>query len=187
MVRIITGLAFAATASAAPELGCYYYKFPNPKMNIQAQVDVKSASQMDFSVYMKVGKQEVDHSCSGESFAWSEADQKMVVGEPASACLLKLQSMTLGALDLPVSFNYNSGAKSFKATFLGVPVELVKVSTCSPLPITPTLSPNETTAGPSANDSGDSPSGAADPQAPTKNFEGMTIAFAMIIALAGLV
>ena len=187
MVRTLATLIVLGSVSAAPEVGCYYYKFPNPKMDIQAQVEIKSTSQMDFSVYMKTGKQEISHLCVGESFSWTEADQTMVVGEPASECLLKLQSMTFGALTLPVSFNYSAGSKSFKATFLGVPVELVKVSTCGTLPIRPTEAP--TTPSPNNNNGGnpaDPASGSADTQTTTKSFESVTIGFVMIISLLGM-
>lgn len=190
MVKLLSSLAVVGSAYAAPEDGCYYFKLPVQAMDVQAQVQVNPSSTLDFSVYMKVGqKPAISHSCSGEAFTWNEADQSIVVGEPASQCLSDLQAMTRGALALPVTFRYNSDKKSFGATFLMVPVELIKTPQCNAFPVTPAGAPG-TTASPSdatvtiPSSGNESPSGVADEPTDTpKGVEALTIGLAIIASI----
>ena len=156
MMKLTQGLFLFGFASAAPELGCYFFELSMPAsgVSVQAQVDVKSSSALDFSVLLDIpylGFTNAVFSCPREPYEFSEEASVVTVGlPPVSACLTRLSALTKGVLIPPVYLEYDAVAKTMM-TNLVVDVTLAKQANCrtfgtTAAPVSPTTNAGATTA-----------------------------------------
>jgi hypothetical protein len=182
MIKNLLCPAIFGLAAALPEPGCYYYKVPIPAFTVESQIEIKDASNLDFSVYMDAAPLKIVNqvfACSGESYEWDDSNSEVIIGlPPISQCLTDLTAKTAGAVDLPVAFVYDDSSKSLSASFAGMPVQLVKIDVCKSFEATTTTSsPAGTTV--------TTPGGAADnpTQPTTKGIENVSMGFLVICIL----
>jgi hypothetical protein len=134
-MKLTQGLFLFGFASAAPELGCYFYdmSMPDTGLSVQAQVDVKSSSALDFSVLLNIpylGFENSVFACPQERFEFDDSASIVTVGlPPVSACLTGLSALTKGVLNPPVYLEYNAAAKTL-TTNLVIDVTLSKQANC---------------------------------------------------------
>ena len=173
-----------ALVNASPDEGCYYYEFPSPGYQTEAQIEVKKSNTLDFNVYFNAPNLNLVNKlfpCTGEKFTWDEASSTMVVGQdPVSSCLSDLIAKTEGAVTTPVNLVFDPTAKALTTRII-IPVKLTKRAECKTYVLT------TTTAAPAGTTVSQNP--AADEQGPsnTKNFINLSYAAAVTAMLIALV
>jgi hypothetical protein len=142
----IAAFSLVSASLAAPDLGCFYVKLPFPApINVEAQIEIKSGSVLDFDVVMDIPNPRIklNSKCAGEQFSFDAAASTITVGqEPLSECLSTLKQLTNGVVQTPVVINYTPQTLS---TRIVIPITMNKVDQCVALN-TPTNTPVTTVA-----------------------------------------
>lgn len=177
-------LALAAgLVVATPEESCYFYAVPAAAMlDIKAQVNIKSASTLEFSVFFDVpamGLEKEALVCEDEPYTWNASTSTMQVGVPLSTCLAKLLSMAPeGVMSTPIDLIYTGSALT---TSIVIPVSLEKTATCETFgPGTP-YSVSAATPAPSSESSGSPQSAVADTTTKSAAVLAVSMALAAIL------
>lgn len=103
----------------APEYGCYYFDFKAEMFDVEAQINVKSATEMDFALRFvadpAMGMPDTNLLCIGEEYHFEQSPPSAVVGSTdISPCLKQLARFSNGVVTIPMVLGYDSVTNSFK-------------------------------------------------------------------------
>jgi hypothetical protein len=106
-------------ASTAPKNGCYYFELANGVFDIEAQINVKSSSELDFTLVFQadptIGMPDTRLNCENELYYFDESTSSVVVGsDRISPCLQALSDFSKGVVTIPMNLGFDSATDSFK-------------------------------------------------------------------------
>ena len=145
-----------ASCAGTPQLGCYKFDMGDDSVQVEAQIEIQSASTLEFSVYINVPGlfNDVTIVCPNEQFGWDEASSTMSVGAGSlSPCLTALKDHSRGLVSTPIPIVYNSAAMKLETNIV-LPVSMAKMPSCKTftpsglLPIAPTTTAATAESGP---------------------------------------
>ncbi len=120
-------------ACGLPETGCYFYELISKINKVQAQLEIKSDSIMEFSVAFDAPKLNLPANtivCRDEPFRFLPETSEMIVGEgDLSPCLQTLQSYTRGAVKTPLRIKWIPEEKILSTTIV-IPLRIPKAANC---------------------------------------------------------
>jgi hypothetical protein len=151
MFKLFASVAVLGVANASgPELGCYFYQLPSEVNKVQAQLEIKSDSVMEFAVAFDAPKLKLPQKtivCSNEPYRFDTTTSEMVIGETdLSACLQSLKDYTRGAVKTPLRVKWSAENKTL-STRIVIPLAIPKAENCVQFTTTaaPTSETTETT------------------------------------------
>lgn len=106
-------------AATAPKNGCYYFELSNGLFDIEAQINVKSSSELDFTLVFKadptIGMPDTKLNCENELYHFEDSTSSVVVGsDRISPCLQALSDFSKGVVTIPMNLGFDSATDSFK-------------------------------------------------------------------------
>ena len=133
-------------ATDLPEIGCYFYELPSKINKVQAQLEIKSETTMEFSVAFDAPKLNLPANtivCRDEPFRFVTETSEMIVGEGSlSTCLQTLKDYTRGVVKTPLRIKWIPEEKILSTTIV-IPLRIPKAAHCVQF-ATPTSANNST-------------------------------------------
>ena len=130
--------ALLIAAMGFPETGCYFYQLPSKINMVQAQLDIKADSTMEFSVAFNAPKRNLPEKtivCRNETFRFEAETSEIIVGEGVlSPCLQSLKSYTQGLVNPPLRIKWIPEEKILSGTIV-IPLRIPKAANCVQLPV----------------------------------------------------